>query len=72
MNTKSAEYVCIAVHVVTFVIAAVAISALVQFVLSGQASITVTLPASIAVGLASAFLARRKNGTANTQHHGTE
>ncbi len=72
MNTKTAEYFYIAIHVVTFVVAASAISALVQFVLDGEVSMTVTLPASVAVALASAFLARRRTRTGNPQNHGTE
>ncbi len=60
MNTKTSEYASIALHVLVFVVAASAISALVQFVLFGKVSMTVTLPASVGVALGSAYFAQRK------------
>lgn len=71
MKAKINEYASIALHVILFV-AAVAISALVQFILSGEVSMTVTLPASIAVALASTLLARRNRNTRTSTNHGTE
>lgn len=57
---KTAEYASIALHVLLFVAAATTISALVQFVLVGKVSMTVTFPASVGVALGSAYFAQRR------------